>query len=78
MFRVNSLLEDGMAIAKAKMVIHKDKGSWEFKSREQLMKELRREVEELNQAKTREETILECGDIINYACMIIEEARRRS
>jgi len=75
--KVNEIHEDGMAVAKAKMVIHKDKGSWEYKSREQLHEELLREVTELGEAKTKEEFILECGDVINYACMMIDMARRK-
>lgn len=74
---VEELLADGMALAKAKMVIHKDKGSWEYKSHAVLIAELRREVAELEAATSREDIMLECGDIINYACMIIDNIRRK-
>lgn len=76
---VNELLKEAAAVAAAKMVIHKDKGPWENKytSVEALLEGLEAEVREAKEATTSEELILECGDIVNYAAMIIVMARRQ-
>lgn len=73
---VQTFLEEGAAVAAAKMVIHKSKGDWDVKSMEILIEELQDELRELQAATSKEELILECGDIINYACMIMHKARR--
>lgn len=73
----HEILMDAMDVAKAKFAVHRDKGSWKFKTFNMLKEELQREVEELNNAVTVEEVILECGDIVNYAAMIIDIVRSK-
>ena len=68
---------DGISIAKAKFTIHRNKGDWLHKSQDDLLRELKREIEELEAARTTESAILECGDIINYACMLIDTYQRK-
>ncbi len=73
----DQILEDGIGIAKAKFIIHRDKGDWEHKTLATLIEELKREISELEEASTKEEIILECGDLINYSCMIIDIVKRK-
>jgi len=71
----DKILRDGLTIAKAKFTIHRSKGDWKHKTLNVLIAELKREVEELEEAASKEAKILECGDIINYSCMIIDKIK---
>ena len=60
-----------------KFMIHSRKGDWKHKTVEVLLAELKREVEELEEAiitgLPREHIISELGDIANYAAMILDK-----
>ena len=73
----HEILMDAVDVAKAKFAVHRDKGSWEFKTVGLLIKELKREVIELENAKDKESVILERGDIVNYAAMILDIVRSK-
>lgn len=74
----DNVLEDALVAAKFKFMIHRRKGGWRHKDHSTLLKELKREVIELEQAKTKEEIISECGDIINYAAMLMDNIKRNA
>ena len=59
-----------------KFILHQNKGSFDWKSRDKLIEELEREIGELKQAKTKEEVVSECADIANYAFMIADKILR--
>jgi hypothetical protein len=72
----NDILEDALVSAKFKFMLHRRKGGWRHKDKDVLMTELKREVKELQEAKSKEAIISECGDIINYAAMLIDNVKR--
>ena len=73
----DSILNDAFTAAKFKFMIHRKKGGWKHKTHDVLYKELLLEVEELRTAEGKEGVISECADIINYASMIIDLAKRK-
>ena len=75
----NEILEDAMVAAKFKFMIHRRKGGWTHKSMDVLIAELEREIVELKEAVKvgkKEPISSEGADIINYAAMIIDKAKR--
>jgi len=62
---------------KFKFTVHRYKGGWKHKSNKVLVKEMYREVAELEQAISKDElnreaVIAECADIANYCAMLID------
>ncbi len=72
----DAVLSDAIVAAKFKFMVHRNKGGWKHKTHDVLYNELLREVAELKEAKGKEGVISECADIINYAAMIIDLAKR--
>lgn len=75
----DEVLNDLIIAAKFKFSIHRSKGGWEHKSTEILLKELKREVEELEEAleigKT-EHIVSEAADVTNYLAMLVEKVKK--
>ncbi len=64
---------------KYKLYVHSNKGSFDWKSNEMLMKQLKHEIKELEEALDHgnsEMIIAEAADIANYAYFIADKARR--
>lgn len=64
---------------KYKLYVHSRKGSFDWKSNEVLVKQLKHEVKELEEALEQgdpEMIIAEAADVSNYAYFIADKARR--
>lgn len=75
----DDILADIMVAAKFKFMVHRRKGGWRHKDMNVLVKELEREVKELKDAiksGNTENIITESADIVNYAAMIVDKAKR--
>ncbi len=78
--RVGEALDALKQAGQFKMMVHSGKGDWDHKSKEVLLRELKREVEELEEAitsgKNKEAIVSEIADIANYAAMLLEKEIR--
>ena len=65
---------------KFKFMVHRNKGGWDAKPIEQLVSEMKREVEELEDAlkngASKESCITEAADVANYSAMIVDKLKR--
>jgi hypothetical protein len=75
--RVEDALEALTQAGTYKFMVHSSKGDWNHKTKEVLLAELKREVEELEEAittgKGKEAIVSEIGDIANYAAMLLDK-----
>ena len=69
-----------VAVMKRRLQANRHKSHWSYDSQLDLLKKLRAEVEELDEAiKLGSVTIIdECADVANFAAMIADKARGRS
>lgn len=75
----DDILEDALVAAKFKFMVHRRKGGWRHKGLTILLKELKKEIIELSEAVDEgnvEHIITESADVVNYAAMIIDTAKR--
>lgn len=77
--REDQIIADLGVAMKFKLMRHRSKGGWKHKSKDTLLKELKREVGELEEAivagKNPEHIISEAADVANYLAFIIEKVK---
>ena len=77
--REDQIIDDLGVAMKYKLMRHRSKGDWAHKDLTVLLRELKREVVELEEeilsGKKPEMIISEAADVANYAAFIIEKVR---